>query len=108
VATLRDYLKIEFKAKKGVERDYNKDSIRGALPKVPQQNNFTDCGIFMLQYAESFFEVNSCGGVAFNGMHLASPYYNFKENFSLLVLVIEKRQLNQATILQNIKVWRNQ
>jgi Ulp1 family protease len=63
VATLRDYLKIEYKAKKGAERDFNKDSIRGALPKVPQQNNFTDCGIFMLQYAESFFEVNPCSSI---------------------------------------------
>lgn len=59
MATLRDYLKIEYKVKKGVECDFNKDRIRGALPKVPQQNNFTDCGIFMLQYAESFFKVKS-------------------------------------------------
>lgn len=59
MATLRDYLKIEYKVKKGVECDFTKDRIRGALPKVPQQNNFTDCGIFMLQYAESFFKVKS-------------------------------------------------
>lgn len=25
------------------------------MPKVPQQPNFKDCGIFMLQYVESFF-----------------------------------------------------
>ncbi|XP_065336085.1 sentrin-specific protease 6-like isoform X2 [Cloeon dipterum] len=56
VATLRDYLRIEYKLKKGKERKFNRDVFRGALPKVPQQNNFTDCGIFMLQYAESFFE----------------------------------------------------
>jgi len=58
VATLRDYLKIEYKAKKGIELNFDKNRIRGALPSVPKQNNFTDCGIFMLQYAESFFEVN--------------------------------------------------
>ncbi|XP_059474077.1 sentrin-specific protease 6-like [Neocloeon triangulifer] len=56
VATLREYLRIEYKVKKGKERDFNKDNIRGSLPKIPHQNNFTDCGLFMLQYAESFFE----------------------------------------------------
>lgn len=28
----------------------------GNLVKVPQQNNFTDCGLFLLQYVEQFFK----------------------------------------------------
>merc|ERR1712029_951137 len=32
------------------------DTMRGCCPKVPQQPNFSDCGIFLLQYIESFFE----------------------------------------------------
>ncbi|KAJ8948885.1 hypothetical protein NQ318_005506 [Aromia moschata] len=55
VATLRDYLTCEYKAKLGKERIYNKDIIKGACPKVPQQNNFTDCGLYLLQYVEQFF-----------------------------------------------------
>lgn len=27
----------------------------GIMPKVPQQPNFSDCGLFLLQYVESFF-----------------------------------------------------
>ncbi|KAJ8985564.1 hypothetical protein NQ317_011524 [Molorchus minor] len=55
VATLRDYLTCEYKAKLGKERIFNKDVIKGACPKVPQQNNFTDCGLYLLQYVEHFF-----------------------------------------------------
>lgn len=58
VATLRDYLRIEYETKHpGNERKFNKDTFKGASPKVPQQDNFTDCGLFVLQYVESFFEV---------------------------------------------------
>lgn len=58
VATLRDYLRIEYKVKhKGEERDFSKDVMKGASPKVPQQTNFTDCGLYLLQYVEAFFQV---------------------------------------------------
>lgn len=66
VATLRDYLKIEYKTKIGQERDFSKDTIKGAVPKVPQQNNFTDCGLYVLQYVESFFQVNKLLKAIFN------------------------------------------
>lgn len=57
VATLRDYLTCEHKAKLGIEKVYNKDVVKGACPKVPQQTNFTDCGLYLLQYVEQFFKV---------------------------------------------------
>lgn len=56
VATLRDYLKVEYKKKFGQDREFSKDIVKGAVPKVPQQNNFTDCGLYVLQYVESFFQ----------------------------------------------------
>ncbi|KAG5307231.1 SENP7 protease, partial [Acromyrmex insinuator] len=56
VATLRDYLSCEHVAKLGVEKAFSKDTIKGACPKVPQQSNFTDCGLYVLQYVESFFK----------------------------------------------------
>ncbi len=33
-------------------------NINFLLPKCPKQNNMYDCGIYLLQYAESFLEVN--------------------------------------------------
>ncbi|PNF29866.1 hypothetical protein B7P43_G09538 [Cryptotermes secundus] len=56
VATLRDYLRIEYKVKEGKDREFNKDTIKGSTPRVPQQTNFTDCGVYVLQYVESFFQ----------------------------------------------------
>lgn len=31
--------------------------MKGSCPKIPQQNNFTDCGLYLLQYVEQFFKV---------------------------------------------------
>ena len=58
VATLRDYLSCEYQKKIGGENTFTKDTIKGACPKVPQQSNFTDCGLYVLQYVESFFKVS--------------------------------------------------
>lgn len=35
---------------------FTKDTIPGHSVKVPQQNNFTDCGLYLLQYVEQFFK----------------------------------------------------
>ncbi|GFR76499.1 sentrin-specific protease 7 [Elysia marginata] len=55
VKMLREYLQCEWNAKKPEERQIAK-IVRGSTPKVPQQSNFSDCGVFLLQYVESFFE----------------------------------------------------
>jgi len=58
--TLREYLACEWKKKMVTqgkeERAFNKDTMPGGCPKVQQQPNFSDCGIYLLQYVESFFK----------------------------------------------------
>ncbi|KAF6365289.1 SUMO specific peptidase 6 [Rhinolophus ferrumequinum] len=56
VKILREYLEVEWEVKKGSKRSFSKDVMKGSNPKVPQQNNFSDCGVYILQYVESFFE----------------------------------------------------
>ncbi|XP_037933902.1 uncharacterized protein LOC119667612 isoform X2 [Teleopsis dalmanni] len=58
VATLRDYLSCEYKLKmaNATPHVFNKENMPGHCVKVPQQNNFTDCGLFLLQYVEQFFK----------------------------------------------------
>jgi len=57
--TLREYLTCEWKAKMvpsgSQEKVFSKDNMVGGCPKVQQQPNFSDCGIYLLQYVESFF-----------------------------------------------------
>ncbi|XP_053566429.1 sentrin-specific protease 6 isoform X2 [Bombina bombina] len=56
VKTLREYLEVEWEVRKGTKRSFSKDVMKGSNPRVPQQNNFSDCGVYILQYVESFFE----------------------------------------------------
>jgi Ulp1 family protease len=61
VNTLRDYLHSEYLARRPVEaktKAYDKSAVLGLFLTVPQQNNYSDCGVYVLQYAESFMEVS--------------------------------------------------
>ena len=57
--TLREYLSCEWKRKMvpsgAEEKVFTKETIIGHCPKVQQQPNSWDCGIYFLQYVESFF-----------------------------------------------------
>ncbi|XP_078412897.1 sentrin-specific protease 6 isoform X2 [Cetorhinus maximus] len=56
VKILREYLEVEWEMRKASKRAFTKDVIKGSNPRVPQQDNFSDCGVYILQYVESFFE----------------------------------------------------
>ncbi|XP_052895861.1 uncharacterized protein LOC128303049 [Anopheles moucheti] len=57
LATLRDYLTCEYQAKMPDKRPkrFNEHNMPGHCVNVPQQNNYTDCGLYLLQYVEQFF-----------------------------------------------------
>ncbi len=59
-ATLRDWLEQEYIAKHPNEqiKDFSPEAIKGALLRLPQQPNSTDCGLFMIHYFKKFFEVS--------------------------------------------------
>ncbi|XP_077863678.1 sentrin-specific protease 6-like [Saccoglossus kowalevskii] len=56
VRQLKDYLVVEWENRKGKSRVFKRENIRGSVVKVPQQNNFSDCGVFLLHYVEMFFK----------------------------------------------------
>ncbi|KAL3052067.1 hypothetical protein OYC64_004759 [Pagothenia borchgrevinki] len=56
VKTLREYLEVEWEVRQGSSRCFGKEVMKGSSPRVPQQDNFSDCGVYVLQYVESFFE----------------------------------------------------
>lgn len=53
IRILKNYLREEGKAKRGLEWD--DASIKGVTAKdIPQQNNLCDCGVFLLGYVDKF------------------------------------------------------
>ncbi|KAJ1743193.1 hypothetical protein LPJ68_001197 [Coemansia sp. RSA 1086] len=69
---LRGYMRAEAKSRHGLELD-NMPHI-GKYAKVPLQNNFCDCGVYLLQYIEEFlkdppaFIALVLGGVSLRGL----------------------------------------
>ena len=58
---LRHYLTVEWAHRRPNQpaRSFDKTNMKGCYPKVPRQNNDCDCGVFLLQYVESFFSSQS-------------------------------------------------
>jgi Ulp1 family protease len=60
-ATLREFLQLEYDHKKTLptgslaRKLFNLDTIPTIEAAVPQQPNYFDCGLYVLQYIESFF-----------------------------------------------------
>lgn len=51
------YLEVEWEAKRKTHREFNKSTMIDLYPRVPKQNNSSDCGVYLLQYVESFLQV---------------------------------------------------
>ncbi|KAL7983464.1 hypothetical protein Chor_000340 [Crotalus horridus] len=56
VQVLREYLEAEWEAKRKTCREFSKSTMIDFCPRVPKQNNNSDCGIYLLQYVETFFQ----------------------------------------------------
>ncbi|NXK86883.1 SENP7 protease, partial [Formicarius rufipectus] len=90
VQVLREYLEVEWEAKRKTHREFNKSTMIDLCPRVPKQNNSSDCGIYLLQYVESFFQ---------------NPIVNFEEplhleNWFPRQLIRSKREEIRDLILQ--------
>lgn len=51
------YLEVEWEVKRKTHREFSKTNMVDLCPKVPKQDNSSDCGVYLLQYVESFFKV---------------------------------------------------
>nr|XP_012953455.3 sentrin-specific protease 7 isoform X1 [Anas platyrhynchos] len=56
VQVLREYLEVEWEAKRKTRREFSKSTMVDFCPRVPKQDNSSDCGVYLLQYVESFFQ----------------------------------------------------
>ncbi|NXD82498.1 SENP7 protease, partial [Halcyon senegalensis] len=90
VQVLREYLEEEWVAKRKTHREFNRSTMIDLCPRVPKQDNSSDCGIYLLQYVESFFQ---------------NPIVNFEqplhlENWFPRQLIRSKREEIRDLILQ--------
>ncbi|KAG7467195.1 hypothetical protein MATL_G00150830 [Megalops atlanticus] len=53
---LREYLQVEWEVRRGTPRDFTSDQMKGSHCRVPLQDNSSDCGVYLLQYVESFLQ----------------------------------------------------
>ncbi|XP_051478179.1 sentrin-specific protease 7 isoform X2 [Apus apus] len=56
VQVLREYLEMEWEAKRKTHREFSKSTMVDLCPRVPKQDNSSDCGVYLLQYVESFLQ----------------------------------------------------
>ncbi|KAM6146899.1 sentrin-specific protease 7 isoform 3-T4 [Phoenicopterus ruber ruber] len=90
VQVLREYLEMEWEAKQKTHREFNDSTMIDLCPRVPKQDNSSDCGVYLLQYVESFFQ---------------NPIINFEqplhlENWFPRQLIRSKREEIRDLILQ--------
>ncbi|OWK52199.1 Sentrin-specific protease 7 [Lonchura striata] len=90
VQVLREYLEVEWEAKRKTHREFSKSTMIDLCPRVPKQDNCSDCGVYLLQYVESFFQ---------------NPIVNFEqplnlENWFPRQLIRNKREEIRDLILQ--------
>jgi len=55
VKIIREYLTREWLAKKGGEESFSARNVKLFKPNKPHQENFTDCGLYLLHYIEKIF-----------------------------------------------------
>ncbi|XP_062236282.1 sentrin-specific protease 7b isoform X2 [Platichthys flesus] len=53
---VRDYLQVEWEVRRRTPRLITSDNMRSVRCRVPQQDNSSDCGLYLLQYVESFLQ----------------------------------------------------
>uniref|UniRef100_A0A672TEH9 Sentrin-specific protease 7-like n=1 Tax=Sinocyclocheilus grahami TaxID=75366 RepID=A0A672TEH9_SINGR len=53
---LREYLQVEWEVRKESARAFTSESIGVSPCRVPLQDNSSDCGLYLLQYVESFLQ----------------------------------------------------
>uniref|UniRef100_A0A1A7XX70 EFR3 homolog Ba n=1 Tax=Iconisemion striatum TaxID=60296 RepID=A0A1A7XX70_9TELE len=53
---IRDYLQVEWEVRRKTPRLFTCHSMKSCNCRVPQQDNSSDCGLYLLQYVESFLQ----------------------------------------------------
>lgn len=53
---IRDYLAVEWEQRRGSKRLFSAETFKSFSCRVPQQDNSSDCGLYLLQYTQVFLQ----------------------------------------------------
>lgn len=56
VRALKDYIREEGREKRGMEANITQNAYYAKNGQIPMQDNFSDCGVYLLGYAQKFFQ----------------------------------------------------
>lgn len=81
--TLRNYLACEHYVKKKTQKVFSPKTLKVFYPDVPHQTSLSDCGLYVLQYVESFFEVSQilCNYILYSWTKQENMFNQFDSNF---------------------------
>ncbi|KAL7299307.1 hypothetical protein TKK_0007887 [Trichogramma kaykai] len=88
---LKEYLQLECAYKINREKAHKFNSIKTFYPVSPKQTNATDCGLYMLQYVESFFEDPI--------IQFSSPIRNLSKWFYKSKVIDKRREIAEIITL---------
>ncbi|XP_048835904.1 LOW QUALITY PROTEIN: sentrin-specific protease 7-like [Brienomyrus brachyistius] len=87
---LREYLEVEWEARRGTPRAFTPETMLGFRCRVPLQDNSSDCGLYLLQYAESFLE---------------NPVVHFEPPFLLGTWFPRQKVRRKREEIRNVVLW---
>ena len=87
------YLTFELKEKRGLSIQIDKHFFKELYPKVPQQQNYYDCGLFVLQYIEKFL---TCPEGIYNSIIDNSKY--LEKWFDPSILSTKRAKIRQTIL----------
>lgn len=69
------YLQSEWEVRRGSSRDFSSDQTQSSHCIVPLQDNSSDCGLYLLQYVESFLKVKKLAASLFMWLKYREMFY---------------------------------
>ncbi|CAH1733417.1 unnamed protein product [Aphis gossypii] len=109
-ATLRGWLEQEYFVKHpGQIKDFSPEAIKGAALRVPQQPNYTDCGLFMIHFVEMFFK-RPIVDYTFPIRHLENWFsvdevvVNYRKRKELQYVILNRMEAKRSTMPEEIEL----
>ncbi|XP_034035136.1 sentrin-specific protease 7 [Thalassophryne amazonica] len=100
---LRDYLQVEWEVRKCTPRLFTQAAMPNIACRVRQQDNGYDCGLYLLQYVESFLQnpvVHFGSPIDLQGWFLRKRVRQKRQKIRRLILQMHREQKQKESDTQ--------